>query len=73
MCTHARKSHFPYETPDFNNHIFFQVPAAPLVAASAMSAPAALAAAKLAFPSTRDEKVPERPDKDKKTRPEFFR
>ncbi|XP_045171661.2 solute carrier family 28 member 3-like isoform X2 [Mercenaria mercenaria] len=34
------------------------VPAAPLVAASAMSAPAALAAAKLAFPSYDEEEIP---------------
>lgn len=37
----------------------FKVPAAPLVAASAMSAPAAVAAAKITFPSTEDEVVPE--------------
>ncbi|KAL4223564.1 hypothetical protein ACF0H5_017034 [Mactra antiquata] len=45
------------------------VPAAPLIAASAMSAPAALAAAKLAYPSTEDEEVPQKPgdDGDNKT------
>lgn len=45
--------------------VFRQVPAAPLVAASAMSAPAALAAAKLAFPSHDQEEAPVPTDSDK--------
>ncbi|KAL4224165.1 hypothetical protein ACF0H5_017618 [Mactra antiquata] len=40
------------------------VPAAPLVAASAMSAPAALAAAKLLYPTTDDEPTPGKTDDD---------
>lgn len=53
--------------PIFSNHYPFiiQVPAAPLVAASAMSAPAALAAAKLVFPSYDEEEVPKPSDEDK--------
>jgi len=38
--------------------MFIQVPAGPLVAASAMSAPAALMASKLSFPSHDGEQVP---------------
>ncbi|KAL4224356.1 hypothetical protein ACF0H5_017810 [Mactra antiquata] len=48
------------------------VQASALVAASAMSAPAALACAKLVFPSTKDEKIPERKDDVSGRRPTAF-
>jgi hypothetical protein len=49
-----------------------QIPAAPLIAASAMSAPAALAACKLCFPSHNGEEVPIRTADDVKINTSAF-